>query len=301
MADDFRELLTVRALDQLGAIDPLLEGSKEPASLAAETELTERAAAIILSALADWGYLRENQEGYVATDQLQGMGDVDAVQSIGSLPHRLDSLEAYLQLPATLTGERPPEPTPEWRRNLTGAMATVSEETVRASVTTAEHAHPRPERVLDIGGGPGNFAREFARRGAQVTLVDHPDVIEFISGTPMAEGIELVAGDILQDLPGTCDLAFCSRVTHQFSPAENRRLFEHVRAALREGGTLVCLDSVRGRSDAAPGLGVHMLAQTDGGNTYGADDYRRWLHETGFSTVEVRGIPGLDMQAIIGS
>lgn len=299
MSDDFRELMTLRALREIGALETLLERRHDPVSLAAETEMTERAAEITLSALADWGYLQLEQEGYVATDRLRGIGDVDEVTTIGSLPHRLDYVEAYIQLPETLTGERPPEPDAQWRRNLTGSMATASAETVRATVTAAEHAHPRPERVLDVGGGPGNFAREFARRGAQVTLVDHPDVIELVSGMSTDERLELVGGDVLVDLPGTFDLAFCSRVTHMFSPAENRRLFENVRDALREGGTLVCTDYVRGRSDGAPGFAVHMLAQTDGGNTYEADDYRQWLQETGFTAIDVRDIPGMEIQAIV--
>ena len=299
MNDESIELFTLWALRENGLVEKLCDNAWTPAELAVETDMSERAAAILTAALTDWGYLERERDAYQSTADFERL-ESDDIETMGVLPHRLDSLERYLELPATIQGQDPPKGDAESARTLAAAMATIDESVVRASVTAAEHVHPRPERVLDVGGGPGNFAVEFARRGATVTLVDLPAVVEAVAPTIDVPDVECVAGNVLEGLPDGQDLAFCSRLTHVFSPEDNRRLFREIYSSLEPGGTVVCTDFVRGRSERAATFAVHMLAQTSGGNTYDEETYMRLLDDSGFVDTEIRNIPGTEFQAIVG-
>lgn len=300
MEMDHEERLLLWAARETGVLEALLTEAGTPREVAAATGVTERAARIVVRALADDGYFERVDGGYEPTNRALGFLTKTDVRSIGSAPHALDTLSRWFALPETMETGEVPDPPEHWTRNFMGAMASVDPQTVRASVTAAEHARPRPERVLDVGGGPGNFAREFARRGAAVTLLDQPEVVEVV--TPLFEGepVELVSGDVLEGLPTGFDLVFCSRITHMFGPEDNRRLLANCYDALEPGGAVVCTDFVRGCSPRAPAFAVNMLAQTEAGDTYAEGEYRDWLTGAGFKEPSIRDIPGTDMQAIIG-
>lgn len=89
--------------------------------------------------------------------------------------------------------------------------------------------------VIDIGGGPGHFAREFAARGAHYVVMD-PDVEEIFSyGRPghptvVADGMRLPLGD------GTVDIAFSSNALEHVPDPE--RLAEEMVRVTRPGGLI---------------------------------------------------------------
>lgn len=297
---DYRELLLLRAARETGVIDAITTKTGTVSGVAAETGVTEHAARVTLGVLADRGFLELVGDEYEITNRALGLLAKTDVRSIGPLPHQLDCLDRALALPETMrTGEPPAEPE-HWTANFMGAMASADEATVRACVTAAVHERPDADRVLDVGGGPGTFATEFARRGFDVTLFDQPDVIDLDERHLEHEAVDLVAGDVLDSLPSGFDLVFCSRVAHVFSPDENRRLLENVHDALDPGGVAVLTDYVRGRSEFAPTMAAHMLAQTGTGATYTADEFTEWLADAGFDDPRVADVPGTDLQAIVG-
>lgn len=300
MEMDHEERLLLWAARETGVLEALLTEAGTPREVAAATGVTERAARIVVRALADDGYFEHVDGGYEPTNRALGFLTKTDVRSIGSAPHALDTLSRWFALPETMETGEVPDPPEHWTRNFMGAMASVDPQTVRASVTAAEHARPRPERVLNVGGGPGDFAREFARRGAAVTLLDRPEVVEIVAPPLENEPVELVSGDALEGLPSGFDLVFCSRITHMFGPEGNRRLFGNCYEALSPGGAVVCTDFVRGRSPRAPAFAVNMLAQTENGDTYAEEEYSDWLTEAGFEEPAIREIPGTEMQAIVG-
>jgi SAM-dependent methyltransferase len=297
---DYEERLLLWAAREAGVLDALLTEAGTYEEVATATGITERAARITVSALAEYGYFERVGESYEPTNRALGFLTKTDVRSIGSAAHSLDSLSRWFALPETMERGEVPEQPENWMRNFMGAMASVDSQTIRASVTAAEHAHPRPETVLDVGGGPGTFATEFARRGADVTLLDQPEVIEIVSPLLESTPVDLVSGDMLDFLPTEFDLVFCSRITHMFGPEENSQLFGNCFEALEPGGTLVCTDFVRGHSPHAPIFALNMLAQTENGNTYSEREYREWLGSVGFEGVEINEIPGTELQAVIG-
>lgn len=293
-------VFVLRACRETGVLDVLRERPVEATELASETGITERAADISLSALADLGYAKRVDGRYRGTERLAVFDPETPVTERGILPHRLDSLENYIDLPERMQTGEYPDASERELRNYVGGMAVIGEGTVRAGVTAAVHAHPRPQRVLDIGGGFGRFGREFARRGAEVTLLDHPAVIETVRPHVDESEIELVSGDALESLPTGFDLAFCGRLTVSFSPEEARLFFENVYEALEPGGTVVCFEFVRGHSDIAELFGFHMLTLSEKGNTHTEDQYRSYLDGAGFVRPDLREVPGTDFCAVVG-
>lgn len=297
---DYRELLLLWAARETGILDAVTLHAGTPEAVAADAGVTERAARITLEALSEMDFLERVGEEYEATNRALGFFAKTDVRSIGSIPHHLDCLDRWFQLPETMrTGESPAKPD-DWTTNFAGAMAAVDEATVRASVTAAMHERPDAERVLDVGGGPGAFAQEFVRRGVDVTLVDRPEMVDIAERRLANEPVELVAGDATDDLPTGFDLVFCSRVAHALAPDENRQLVANAFDALRPDGAVVLVDRVRGRSDGAALLGAHMLAQTANGDAYTADQFLDWLDDAGFVDADVRTIPGTNRQAVTG-
>jgi len=309
---DYRELLLLWAARETGVLEAVTTDAETPAAVADAAGVTERAARITLDAMVELGYLEvlssqadeQSATRYEITNRALGFVAKADVRSIGSVPHALDCVDRWLRLPETMRTGEPPAPesaSEDWTTNFVGAMASVDDAAVRASVTAAVHRNPDAERVLDAGGGPGTFAKEFVRRGFDVTLVDRPDVIDIDRRFLEHEPIELVEGDITEGLPADeFGLVFSSRVAHGLGPDENRRFVANAFDALEPGGALVLTDRVRGRADDAALFGAHMLAQTENGDTYTESQFTGWLRDAGFEDVEIRDVPGLDRQVIAG-
>jgi SAM-dependent methyltransferase len=301
---DYREALLLRAARETGVLDAVTTAAGTPAEVADEAGVTERSARIVLDAMVELGYLKQVEGRYEITNRALGFVAKADVRSIGSVPHTLDCVERWIRLPETMENGEVPDAddiADDWTTNFVGAMASVDEATVRASVTAAVHRNPDAERVLDAGGGPGVFAKEFVRRGFDVTLVDRPEVVETVGPFLEREPVELVEGDLTEGLPeGEFGLVFCSRVAHGLSPDENRRFLGYAYDALEPGGAVVLTDTVRGRAEGAALFGAHMLAQTEAGDTYTEAQFTDWLDAAGFADPEVRDVPGTGMQVIAG-
>lgn len=294
------EVFLLWACRETGVVDELLAGPKGTTTLAADAGITQRAADIVLECLVELGYAERTDGGYRATERLRVFDPETDVLDRGMLPHRIDSLENYMQLPEVMRTGEPPEHTDAGFRNFVGAMATIEDVAVREIVTTVEHAHPRPDTVLDVGGGPGRFGAEFARRGAEVTLFDRPGVLNLLESHHADLGLDVVAGDALESLPTGFDLVFSARMTTSFTPADLRAYFANAFDALEAGGTFVCTERVRGMSEMDNRFAFHMLTLTDTGNTHTADEYRSALEDVGFVDVEAEDVPRTEFQAIVG-
>lgn len=175
---------------------------------------------------------------------------------------------------------------PEWLEALAVHARTVGPPMVDACLSR----FPGTRRVLDLGGGHGEHALEFARRGLRSTLQDRPAVIDFAraQGRLEAGGVELFAGDFHETLPeGPFDLVFCAGVTHTMSAERNRALYPRLREIVVPGGGFVIATFLRHRGPIPPIFAIQMLVGGQGGDTFGEDDYRAWLTTAGFELHEL--------------
>ncbi|WP_435344343.1 methyltransferase domain-containing protein [Haloarchaeobius sp. HRN-SO-5] len=318
MTEETETLFLLWAARETGVLDALLSDADTPAEVADRTDVTERAARLTVEALADEGFFTPVDGTYEPTNRALGFLAASDLRSVGSIPADLDDLDALQALPATMTGADPPaggaasdaelaaETAPdEWVRNRLGRVEATDEATVRASVTVAQHAAPDADRVVDLGGAPGPYAREFARRGYDVTLLDGRPRLDASTSLLERESVTTVAWDPstvdeADSLPvDGVDCAFVPMRTSEFSRATNRRLVAAAADALVPGGWLVVVDHLRGRSPAATPTTVARLA-LGAGEAYHPSTYREWFEAAGLQAVQVRDVPGTNRQTVLG-
>jgi SAM-dependent methyltransferase len=144
--------------------------------------------------------------------------------------------------------------------------------------------------ALDLGGGPGTYSIELARKGISVTLFDLPETIpisrDIVERAGM-DGITFKAGDFFADDIGSgYDLILISQVLHSFSAKDNLIIVKKCKEALRTGGQIVIHEFLIADSLAAPEhsalFSVNMLVNTGGGRCYSPREIMGWLSEAGF-------------------
>ncbi len=157
-----------------------------------------------------------------------------------------------------------------------------------------------PTRLLDIGGGSGAYAIEFARAhpALDAEVLDLSTVVgiaeRHIAEAGLTTRVRTRIGDLRRDAFGSgYDLALLSAICHMLGPDENRDLFRRACASLVPGGRLVVQDHVMSDDKTTPRGGavfaVNMLVGTPNGGSYSLGEYTRWLQEAGFG--DVRHVP----------
>jgi len=91
------------------------------------------------------------------------------------------------------------------------------------------------------------------------------------------------------------DFAIYAHVAHQEPPESNVVILRKFRKALKPGGTLVINDFIlnndRTGHPFAMMFASQMLVVTKNGFTYRQSDYREWLGEAGFKSVDIVPTP----------
>ena len=151
---------------------------------------------------------------------------------------------------------------------------------------------------LDVGGGSGVWSAVWLginpqARGFQLDW-PHVNAIgrEFVGSFGVGDRFKTIDGDFHSADFGDAryDYAICSHIAHQETPADNIALFRKCRRAVKPGGTLAVNDFVlnddRTGHPFAMMFASQMLVASKGGFTYRQSDYRAWLAEAGFKSVE---------------
>jgi ubiquinone/menaquinone biosynthesis C-methylase UbiE len=148
--------------------------------------------------------------------------------------------------------------------------------------------------ALDLGGGPGTYSIEIAKKVKSVTLFDRPETIAIakdVIGKRRLKNISYIEGDFLTDgIGGPYDLIFISQVLHSFSETKNLGIIKKSYDVLNPGGLIVIqeflLESDRTRPVSGALFSVNMLVNTHGGRSYSAQEIKKWLSSIGFKKVK---------------
>lgn len=285
---DWRMALLFDTAAGAGVLDAL---PSRPAEIAGSLGLDAHAVRVLLDSLGAFGMVEpDGAGGYRA-----GPGLPDD-QAGPVLRHHARALRQWShRLDARLRGE-PCEATPPSSPELfVAALAVGARRQAGELVDACLARFPGTRRVLDLGGGHGEYSLELARRGLEVTLQDLPVMVEVVArqGRLAAAGVRLFAGDFFEVLPeGPFDLVFCAGVTHTLDGAANLALYRRLRPLLAPGGGLAIVTLLRGHGPVAALFAVQMLANRPGGDTHGEEDYRGWLDQAGLWLREVADLPG---------
>lgn len=278
---DWRLVLLHGAAVDAGVLEAL---PATPRELAARCGVDERTVRVVLEALALWGVVEATPLGAYRLGAGAPAGQTSDVLRLHAVALRQWSAHLDERLnPALRGGELQPEV-------FLGALAVTARHSAPAIVDAVLSRMPQAHRVLDLGGGHGEYALEFARRGLEVTMQDRPATVGVVTGWGhlATAGVRLVPGDFFATLPEErFDLIFCAGVTDTYGEDRNLELYRRLRPRLVEGGRLVLMSFLRGRHPAASLFAVHMAVVDTGGDTHAESDYLRWLEEAGFCSFEV--------------
>lgn len=151
--------------------------------------------------------------------------------------------------------------------------------------------------ALDLGGGPGTYSIEMARRGINVTLFDRPETIEIAkkviqdSRFKVQDSISFIKGDFLvDDFGGGYDLIFISQVLHAYSEKENLQVLRKCKKALNRGGRIVVQEFYISEDLTQPAtsalFSVNMLINTESGRCYSPKEIKGWFKKIGFNGIK---------------
>ncbi|HMB45216.1 MAG TPA: methyltransferase, partial [Candidatus Methanoperedens sp.] len=186
------------------------------------------------------------------------------------------------------------------------AMASKPDKVVEEAVDHCLDRKKNAKKVLDLGGGPGKYAKAFVNRGLNAVLYDLPDTIDYVSarfGLGNIKNLTLKKGDFTNEFADefageSFDIIFMGNICHIYSEKENRMLIKRAGNILKSGGMIAIEDMVRGRSPMAEMFAVNMLANTENGSTYTEPQFREWLTDAGFAKIEIADIAQKNNQLI---
>jgi len=292
--------LFLTAVD-LGVFESLAGSERSAAELAAAIGAESRATEIACNALVAMGILELGEGGYRNAEVARRFLDPAAPEYRGSFLKHLhatwedwDALEDTWRTgraPATRKNQRLPSSMEGVRHFILG-MENLTREL--APKLAARLPLVGVTKVLDLGGGPGNYSLAFAQRepAAEVVHFDLPDPSTvargFVAGKPGAERVVFLEGDFLTSPLGEgYGLVWASQILHALGEVELRRLLERIAAAMVQGGVLAIHDHFLNPDKVSPLpaalFGVHMLAATRGGRTHSFEEMEGWVDGVGFT------------------
>lgn len=299
-----RSMALFTALD-LGVFAALAGGPSDASRLARRLSADPRNLSILLNALVAVGLLGKKGNVY-RNGAIAGKYLAEGPLSKASiLLHHLDCWPEWTSLGRKIRRGRKRTGTKKgYQENFIRGMEDNSRE--RAVMVAEKIPLRKKDRMLDLGGGPGTYAVEWARRypGTSVAVFDTPETLAItrkILKEKRALGqIALLPGDFLRDsLGGPYDFVWISQILHAYSVKECVFLLRRVRRATAPGGRVAVQEFLLeegGTSPPGPAFfSVHMVAVTEGGKAYTSGEVAAMLRSAGFRRIkrsrpDIRGV-----------
>jgi ubiquinone/menaquinone biosynthesis C-methylase UbiE len=156
--------------------------------------------------------------------------------------------------------------------------------------------------LVDVGGGSGGVAIAVTEAcpHIQATVADLPNVIpatrSFLEEAGATERVQAVAADAVEgSLTGSFDVAVLRNFIQVLSPGQARLALRNVSQAIKPGGAIYVLGHIIDDSRISPretvAFNLYFLNIYDGGQAYTEQEYRGWLAEAGFESIERDTLP----------
>lgn len=313
-----KALFAAHELDLFSLLSRL--GGGTAAQVAADLDIAERPAEMLLTACASLGLLDKRADRYQnepLAEKYLVRGEPDYFGGFIAFNDKR-IYGSYGRLTEAVHSNRPVGWDPAKQRSFFDsddttitrdfyeAMHSLSTPTGHALASVADIR--TRSRLLDIGGGSGAIAIELCRAcpAMTATVFDLPQVTEFAAGKIAAAGlsdrIATAAGDLFgaSPYPTDHDTALLSLILHSFTPDAGRQILAKTFACLPSGGMVVISELLVNDEKTGPPpaalMSLTMLVEDEGRN-YTAAEYEKWLAETGFENarrvaVDVPGANG---------
>jgi len=288
-----------------------LEGNPDSAeNLAKKTQISLRGAQALLDGLTGLGLLTLADGRYQNSPEASAFLVKGKPSYLGAMAEVfLEDFGTWQKLPEAVKTGLPSAPSdtdvadnPFWHQ-LVPAIAALSLPVAQMAAERLGIAKAGRVSWLDVGGGSGVWSAVWLGANKQATGVqlDWPNVNrvgrEYVAQFGVADRFQNIDGDFhTADFgSGKYDFAIYAHIAHMEPPADNVATFRKFRKALKPGGTLVVNDFIlnddRTGHPFAMLFAAQMLVVTKNGFTYRKSDYRAWLNEAGFNSVEIVPTP----------
>jgi acetylserotonin N-methyltransferase len=312
LLEAFRRSKTMFAAAALGVFDALDAGPKSADALAAELALHPDALRRLLDACVGLGLLRHTDDGFANTPAA-------SAYLCRSSPRRLTGyagysndvlwkLWAHLE-DAVRQGTHRWQQTFGWEGPIFSLLFHNDE--VRREFLVGMHGQGlisspavvaafdlgRFRRLADLGGATGHLAVAACQRypSLRAVVLDLPEAVglarEMIAATPVADRVEVQAGDFFVDPLPDADLYAVGRILHDWSEDKILALLAKVYDRLPAGGGLLIAEKLLDDDRTGPSWAVmqslNMLLVTEGKERTFAE-YEALLRRVGFAEVQGR-------------
>jgi len=306
IANGYRDAQVLFTANRLGLFRLLENGPKTVAEMAESLQVTERGLRILCDALVALTLLEKTGDGYQNSDAGKHCLLPSSPASKSSiLLHNARLYERWGRLYHVIKTGQPvaDDQIDPGLRYSAADFARAMADSGRAMVkTTADAlALESAARMLDVGGGPGLYSIEFARRypNLHAVVLDSKETLEIAGENIREAGLEdrirLLPGDVFtQALGGPYDFVLVSNLVHSFSDDENACLVDKIAAALNPEGRLCIKDFFLEPDRTAPAwaalFAVNMLVSTEKGDCYTVQEASSWMTRAGLGIESFRMI-----------
>jgi len=309
--DTVRGLWTGHALlaaHELGVLALLWHGDYSTDQIAQRLSLDPRGTSVLLSTLRSLGIVDQAANSNTLTPIGTKAADPNGSLA-GYLGFHTLLLRSWAELPECIrrggSGDIEPNRTqsPELVMQYIKAMDALGQP-VADELAAALDVKPG-EKVLDLGGGSGVYARAILRRQpeAHVVLVDRPVVIQMLRKSLMAESgavhnLQLVEGDYFTfDGKRQFDLVLLANVVHNESAEDNVRIVQTCAKVLRPGGHLAVLDYFMGAPtrNSPVGFDLLLLLISNFGRLYSRNECQSWLRRCSLNMIDSSQVGRYDL------
>jgi tRNA A58 N-methylase Trm61 len=300
--DQFQRLLwgfaghrVITVSGRTGILRLLAEKDRTTDEIAAELDLDPLAAGKVVRALTALGVAEADGERYRAAEGLREHfrpGDRDVVPFLEH-SHAMyerwgETLEPWLRGQDWPVAER----TPDEVRRFGAAMRAMGAQMARRVAGSLDLGGV--DRMLDVGGGWGQFAQAMCRvrPGLHATVLDRPEVVERareeLVGTELEERITFVPGDYLStDYGAGFDLVLLANILHQETGDRAQELVQRAAAALAPEGRVTVVDFAIDDEQRQHLLGaLFAINMRSFGDTWTEADIRGWMADAGLDGSE---------------
>jgi len=302
MAHGYQRSMVLFAALDLGVFSALADGPADAARLARRLAADTRRLSILMNALVGVGLLGKSGNSYRNSEIADRFLADGPLSKASILLHHLDCWPEWTTLAGKIrVGRKAPGKGKGYQENFIRGMEDNARE--RALFVAKQIPLREGERVLDLGGGPGTYAVEWAKRypGARVTVFDVPETLSVARKILREKGasrlVSLREGDFLRDrIGGPYDFVWISQILHAYSEKDCLFLLRKVRKAVVHGGRVAVQEFLLEKGGTFPPgpafFSVHMVAVTDGGKAYTTDEVAAMFKAAGYRRV-TRGEPDI--------
>lgn len=299
----------IMAAVRLGIFNVLSDCPKSAQEIAVNMQLEERKIEPILNALAHFGLIDKENNGFALTEYSDVLCPHSPLSQLGYIDHAYNMTKKWSAIENVIKNENVSEVNfggitggdINQTRAFLNAMNTNAITQAKFLVQNYDFAN---HNFIDIGAGYGTYSFEIAKKypTSMGVAFDLPIAISIIEENIKKENlncqITAIPGNYKTYLPeGPFDDALLFAVVHQENEVEVNKLLKKVYNLLNVGGKLYLtsffVDDSRIEPEFSVLFGVEMLVGSKEGRVYSHNEIFNFLRNAGFNSVEcVTQIPG---------